>query len=55
MKTRVLKLSSILVAALAIAACGKPGPDTLRASFAQQLGANRFIKDFQRNGDDLTF
>jgi hypothetical protein len=55
MTTRLLRLSPILVTALAIAACGKPGPDTLRDSFAQQLGANRFIKDFQRSGDEMTF
>ena len=24
-------------------------------SFAQQLGANKFVKEFQRNGDDMTF
>ena len=27
----------------------------LRESFAQQLAANRFVKDFQRNGEELTF
>jgi hypothetical protein len=43
------------LAALAVAGCGKPGADTLGDSFAQQLASNKFIKDFQRNGDDLTF
>ena len=47
--------AAIVVAAVAIAACGKPGVDGLRHSFAQQLAANRFIKDFQSNGDELTF
>jgi hypothetical protein len=55
MNTRSWPLVVLLVAVMATAACGKPGADTLRESFAQQLGANRFIKDFQRIGDDLTF
>jgi hypothetical protein len=38
-----------------MAGCGKPGAGGLRDSFAQQVGANEFIKDFQRNGDELTF
>lgn len=40
---------------LTMAACGKPAVDSLRESFAQQVASNRFIRDFQRNGDDLTF
>ena len=32
-----------------------PGTDGLRDSFAQQLSANRFISDFQRSGDNMTF
>lgn len=36
-------------------ACGTPGTDSLRDSFAQQLTANRFVKDVQRSGEDLTF
>ena len=55
MHNRALRLAHVLIAALAIAACGKPGVDDLRESFAQQLGSNRFIKDFQPSGDDLTF
>ena len=52
---RVLGRAAIVVAAVAIGACGKPGVGSLRDSFAQQLAANRFIKDFQRNGDELKF
>jgi len=39
------------------AACGSDGPDaqSLRDSFAQQLSANKFVTNFQRNGDDMTF
>jgi len=36
-------------------ACGKPGVDGLRESFAQQIASNPFIRDFQRNGEDLVF
>jgi hypothetical protein len=53
----------IVCAAVAMTACTKPfsAPELpssvpeLRESFAQQLAANRFIKDFQRNGEELTF
>lgn len=44
-----------VVAALLVTGCGRPGVASLRDAFAQQLGANQFIKDFQRNGDDMTF
>jgi hypothetical protein len=54
MRNRALPAAAI-VAALMIAACGKPGADGLRDSFAQQVASNRFIRDYQRNGDDLTF
>ena len=37
------------------AGCGKPGVSDLRDSFAQQLAANTFVKDFQKNADDLQF
>jgi hypothetical protein len=48
--------SAAVVTALAAAACsGKPSDQSLRDSFAQQVSAIKFIKDFQRNGDDLTF
>jgi hypothetical protein len=47
-------LAAAVAVAMAIAACGPPVSD-LRDSFAQQLAANKFVKDFQRSGDDLTF
>lgn len=53
---RVLRRVVIVCAAVAMAACSaKPGDQGLRESFAQQLASNRFVKDFQRNGDELTF
>jgi hypothetical protein len=54
MTTRFLQVAAI-VAALTAAACGKPAVDGLRDSFAQQIQANKFVKDFQRNGDELLF
>ena len=55
-KNRLLILSSILFAIVLVGGCsGAPSESSLRDSFAQQLGTNKFIKDFQRNGDDLTF
>ena len=56
MTTRIIGVAS-LIAAVTVAACGKPSPtvDSLRDSFAQQVQANRFVKDFQRNGDELLF
>jgi hypothetical protein len=51
-RTRVL---AAVVAALVAAGCGKPGVGGLRESFAQQLAANTFVKDFTRSGDDLRF
>jgi hypothetical protein len=53
---RVLQLTAAIVLMAATAACGG-GPDesSLRDSFAQQMASNKFIMDFQRNGDELTF
>ena len=51
-----LVIAAVLATAALNAACsGAPGEPGLRDSFAQQLGANKFVKDFQRNGDDMTF
>ena len=44
-----------IVLILIAAGCGKPGVNDLRDSFAQQLAANKFVKDFQKNDDDLQF
>src|SRR5690242_6562095 len=48
---RVAMATAMLIGA----GCGKPGMDSLRDSFAQQLASNHFVKEFQRSGDDLTF
>ena len=45
----------LTVAALAAACSSAPPEQGLRDSFAQQLGANKFVKDFQRSGDEMTF
>jgi len=59
MTSRCLKslVTFILLTAVALsAACSSAPPEQgLRDSFAQQLGANKFIKDFHRSGDDLMF
>ena len=48
-------VASILLLILVTVGCGKPSVNDLRDSFAQQLAANKSVKDFQRNGDDLQF
>ena len=54
-RMRFLRVALIL-AALPLAACGgQPGAESLRESFAQQVASNRFVRDFQRNGDELLF
>ena len=45
----------VLLAAMAAAACGRPSDASLRDSFAQQVAANKFVSDFARSGDELTF
>ena len=47
--------AALFLAALTATACGKPSVNSLRDSFAQQVAANRLVKDFQRNGDELLF
>lgn len=47
--------AALIAAALTVTGCGKPSTDSLRDSFAQQVAANRFVEDFQRNGDELLF
>ena len=49
------RVLATILAALTLAACGQPDAAGLRESFAQQVESNRFIREFQRNGDDLTF
>jgi hypothetical protein len=45
----------LLAAALAVACNSAPAEQGLRDSFARRLSENRFVKEFQRNGDDMTF
>ena len=51
----LLTAGLLAFAALGAACSGAPGEQGLRDSFAQQLGANKFVKEFQRSGDDMTF
>jgi hypothetical protein len=54
-KGRLLLVVAVIAAVTAVG-CGKqPGVESLVASFAQQLAANKFIRDFQQSGDDLRF
>ncbi|MEQ1731687.1 MAG: hypothetical protein ABL982_25220 [Vicinamibacterales bacterium] len=49
-------LGSLLVLLALTTACNSAPPaDGLRDSFAQQLSSNKFISDFQRSGDNITF
>jgi hypothetical protein len=50
--TRVVAMVGVLLLG---AACSKPGENGLRDSFSQQLAANKFVKDFQKSGDDFRF
>ena len=48
-------LAAFFAATLTLSGCGNPDAQGLRQSFAQQLAANPFIRDFQHNGDDIIF
>jgi hypothetical protein len=49
-------LSLTFAAAVLTTACnGAPSAGSLRDSFAEQLAANKFVTEFKRSGDDLTF
>jgi len=53
--TRLIR-ALLVIPTLAIAiGCSKPSESDLRNSFAQQLAANKSVKDFQRNGDEIRF
>lgn len=52
---RPIVVTAGVLVMLLTAACGKPSERDLRDSFAQQMAANKYVKDFQKNGDDLTF
>ena len=45
----------IAFAALGAGCSSAPGEQGLRDSFAQRLSENRFVKEFQRSGDEMTF
>ena len=55
MRNRLIRAA--LVLALLPLACGdgRPSESDLRDSFAEQLTANAFVRDVQRNGDEITF
>jgi hypothetical protein len=46
---------ALFASALMLGCSQQPAVEGLRDSFAGQLGANQFVKDFKRNGDELTF
>jgi len=54
MRTRAVDTIAILLL-LITAGCSKPGVSDLRASFEQQLAANKYVKDFQKTNDDMQF
>lgn len=47
----------LLMVALLPLACGQraPGEEALRESFVAQLAANEFVRDVERNGNEITF
>jgi hypothetical protein len=51
---RLLRVA-LMLAALPLAACGKPGVESLRESFSEQVASNQFVREFQRQGDELLF
>ena len=51
----LLAVGLVAAAALTAACSGQPGEQGLRDSFAQQLAANKFVKEFQRNLNEMTF
>ena len=56
--TRLLKLAlvgALLGASTAVACSSAPGVDGLRDSFAEHLSANKFVSEFSRSGDTMTF
>ena len=48
-------VGTFLIALATLACSNAPGTDGLRDSFAQQLAANKFISEFSRSGDTMTF
>ena len=56
MTRRWLQIASLAVA-VALAGCARAQADeeSLRASFAERISSSRFVSDFARDGDELTF
>jgi len=54
-RPRFVWILGAVILALFSPGCGKPSVNDLRDSFAQQLAANKVVKDFQKNNDDLQF
>lgn len=52
--TRPLGIA-LLGTLLTLSCSSAPGTNELRDSFAQQLSANKFVSEFSRNGDTMTF
>jgi hypothetical protein len=55
MRTNRLIVPAAIILAFTTASCSTPGADSLKDSFAEQLAANEFVRDFKRSGDELTF
>lgn len=55
MPTNRILLTAFVAATLSLPGCTTPQARGLRQSFAQQLAANPFIRNFQQNGDDIIF
>jgi hypothetical protein len=55
LRTRLIRTSLVIATLVIATGCGKPSENDLRDSFAQQLAANKSVKDFQRNGDEMQF
>lgn len=55
--SRSVLCGAILAIVITMTACGdgQPGSDGLKESFAGQLGANKFVQEFSRSGDEMTF
>jgi len=54
MNARVICVAAV-VGTLALAGCAKHDAESLRASFGQQVASIALVREFQRNGDTLTF
>ena len=55
MRSHLLRTTLILVVLSSACGDGTPSASDLRASFATQLAANRFVSNVQSEGDAITF